>query len=197
MQVVVEGNTWDRSACDVCIAGLGWVGLGLKGEAELRVWRYPHVAVTTREALLPVLAKRFESPGWSTNTKALGSRKTAADKARAQARRDATRSAREGAQTKRGASTSYTPAHREAGAELELLSAERAAEAEAAAGPQPEYQPVGSVRASKRALRKKVKQRAEGVAAGAASAGAHAQTPTARPASRPAAQRAQWPAVSS
>lgn len=192
--MVVEGDAWDRSSSDVCIAGLGWVGLGLKGQAELRVWRYPEVAITTREAMLPVMARRFETRGWSSNTKALGSRRTAADKAKERALRDASRGT--SGQAKRPASAPYTPAYLDAEADFERAA--RAAEVAAEAAPVPEFQPVSSVRASKRALRKKVKQRAEGVAAGAGPGGAQGQAALGHRLGKGAApQRAQWPAVGS
>ena len=47
---------------DVCIAGLGWVGVG--GEARLTVWAPPGVAITTRDALVPDFAKEFCKPGF-------------------------------------------------------------------------------------------------------------------------------------
>lgn len=70
MQVTVQGDTWRVSSTDICVAGLGWVGVGLTGVAEFRVWRADGIAVTTREALMPDFAKEFERPGWSRSTKA-------------------------------------------------------------------------------------------------------------------------------
>ena len=69
MQVEAQGDNWRRATADVCIAGLGWLALTLDGVAELRVWRQEGIAVTTRAALLPDMAKTFEKPGWSSNTK--------------------------------------------------------------------------------------------------------------------------------
>ena len=50
-------------------AGLGWLGVGVAGEALLRVWTHAGVAVTTREALLPDYARDFERPGFSIRSK--------------------------------------------------------------------------------------------------------------------------------
>jgi hypothetical protein len=67
----VEGHHWNQSCVDVCIAGVGWVGIGLKGLARLKVWRWPNIAITSRDAWIPDFAERFESPGWSENSKTL------------------------------------------------------------------------------------------------------------------------------
>ena len=67
----MKGDNWVRSSTDICIAGLGWISMGMDGVAELRVWRHEGIAVTTREALLTSYAADFESPGWSNNTKAI------------------------------------------------------------------------------------------------------------------------------
>jgi uncharacterized membrane protein YgcG len=61
----VEGDAWDRSSADVAIAGLGWVAVGVKGGARLRVWAPEGVAVTSHAALVPDFAKDFQRPGWS------------------------------------------------------------------------------------------------------------------------------------
>lgn len=45
-------------------AGLGWVGVGVGGDAELRVWAPPGVAVTTHDALVPDFARDLERPGF-------------------------------------------------------------------------------------------------------------------------------------
>ncbi|KAG1661535.1 hypothetical protein FOA52_000045 [Chlamydomonas sp. UWO 241] len=65
-EVAVQGSAWDASTVDVAIAGLGWVSVGCKGAADLRVWTFPKVAVTTRAALVPDFAREFERPGFST-----------------------------------------------------------------------------------------------------------------------------------
>jgi hypothetical protein len=61
----VDGDAWDRSSVDVAVAGLGWVGVGVKGRAKLRVWAPEGVAVTTHDALVPDYAKDFQKLGWS------------------------------------------------------------------------------------------------------------------------------------
>ncbi len=63
--IQVEGTAWDRSTVDVAIAGLGWVAVGVKGPARLRVWAPASVAVTSRPALIPDYAKDFCRPGMS------------------------------------------------------------------------------------------------------------------------------------
>ena len=45
-------------------AGLGWVAVGVDGTASLRVWAPPGVAITTRGALVPDLAKELQRPGF-------------------------------------------------------------------------------------------------------------------------------------
>ena len=40
------------------------VGVGVDGEATLRVWTYAGVAVTARPALLPDFARELETPGF-------------------------------------------------------------------------------------------------------------------------------------
>lgn len=62
--VSVEGTSWTASSADVAVAGLGWVGVGVDGCANLRVWTYEGVGVTVREALVPDMAKELETPGF-------------------------------------------------------------------------------------------------------------------------------------
>ncbi|GJP34881.1 hypothetical protein CLOM_g19363 [Closterium sp. NIES-68] len=64
--VTVEGTRWDQSSTDVAIAGLGWVGVGIKGTAKLKVWTFEGVGVTVREAMVFDYATVFERPGFST-----------------------------------------------------------------------------------------------------------------------------------
>eukprot|EP00892_Ulva_mutabilis_P011265 jgi/Ulvmu1/8510/UM044_0044.1 len=71
VEVPVEGTAALRPQTDICIAGLGWVAVGLLGQAKLKVWTPAGIAVTRRAALLPDHAKVFERPGWSANSKAL------------------------------------------------------------------------------------------------------------------------------
>ncbi|KAL4422880.1 hypothetical protein ABPG75_009077 [Micractinium tetrahymenae] len=63
-EVEVAGDSWKASSVDVAIAGLGWVGVGVGGTAELRVWAPPGVAITTHDALVPDFAKELERPGF-------------------------------------------------------------------------------------------------------------------------------------
>ncbi|CAI5478482.1 unnamed protein product [Closterium sp. Yama58-4] len=64
--VTVEGTRWDQSSTDVAIAGLGWVAVGIKGSAKLKVWTFEGVGVTVREAMVFDYAPVFERPGFST-----------------------------------------------------------------------------------------------------------------------------------
>lgn len=44
-------------------AGLGWVAVGVDGDASFRAWAPPGIAVTTRDALMPKYAEVFQRPG--------------------------------------------------------------------------------------------------------------------------------------
>ena len=63
-EVSVTGDTWKESSVDVCIAGLGWLAVGVSGEARVTVWAPPGVAITTRDAIVPDFAKEFCKPGF-------------------------------------------------------------------------------------------------------------------------------------
>jgi hypothetical protein len=63
--VTVFGTSWQKSDRDVVIGGLGWVGVGVNGEATLRVWTHEGVMVETREALVPDMARDLHRPGFS------------------------------------------------------------------------------------------------------------------------------------
>lgn len=63
----VSGNRWDSSSVDVAAAGLGWFGIGLKGEAILGVWTYEGVGVVLRDALIPYRAQSFEVTGFTVS----------------------------------------------------------------------------------------------------------------------------------
>lgn len=63
--ITVTGDRWDKSSVDVAIAGMGWFGLGIKGTAELSVWTYEGVGITTRSALVPDMAQYFEKAGFT------------------------------------------------------------------------------------------------------------------------------------
>eukprot|EP00890_Picochlorum_soloecismus_P002122 jgi/Picsp_1/2910/NSC_01135-R1_gtp binding protein len=64
--VEVEGIDWRSNSVDICIAGLGWIAVGVKGKASFKVWAPPGVAITTRSALIPDMAKEFCRPGFDT-----------------------------------------------------------------------------------------------------------------------------------
>lgn len=69
--VTLYGDSWQESGMDIAIAGLGWVGVGVNGEASFRVWAPPGVAITTRDALLPDYAKELEKPGFNAQELAM------------------------------------------------------------------------------------------------------------------------------
>ncbi|CAG9467096.1 unnamed protein product [Pedinophyceae sp. YPF-701] len=101
--VEVEGSSWRESSVDVCVSGLGWVAVGCEGPALLRVWAPRGVAVTTRDALVPDFAKRFETPGFSSNMPLVAGGKKGRKEATQskQARRTGTRLDRGGKRTTR------------------------------------------------------------------------------------------------
>ncbi len=71
--VPVAGDTWTASSMDVAIAGLGWVAVGVTGQAGVRVWAPSGVAITVRKSMLPEYAKEFDRPGFSkSNPKRAG-----------------------------------------------------------------------------------------------------------------------------
>ena len=37
-RVPIEGNSWRESSADIAVAGLGWLGIGVKGRAAFHVW---------------------------------------------------------------------------------------------------------------------------------------------------------------
>ena len=63
--VSVYGDDWGKSARDISIGGLGWVGVGVNGNASFRVWTHEGVQVETREALVPDMAFDLQRPGFS------------------------------------------------------------------------------------------------------------------------------------
>lgn len=63
--VEVDGTTWTKNSVDIAIAGLGWVSLCFEGHAELKVWTYPQVQVTSHEALIPDRQRELQRPGLS------------------------------------------------------------------------------------------------------------------------------------
>eukprot|EP01023_Acetabularia_acetabulum_P068044 TRINITY_DN9534_c0_g1_i2.p1 TRINITY_DN9534_c0_g1~~TRINITY_DN9534_c0_g1_i2.p1 ORF type:complete len:667 (-),score=116.85 TRINITY_DN9534_c0_g1_i2:172-2172(-) len=67
-KVYVEGDRWTGSSHDICIAGIGWVAVGVKGRADFMVWAHPGVAITTRESIIPDFSRRFEKIGWGNKS---------------------------------------------------------------------------------------------------------------------------------
>ena len=63
--VTVYGESWQRSDRDISIGGLGWVGVGVSGNASFRVWTHEGVQVETREALVPDMSRDLCRPGFS------------------------------------------------------------------------------------------------------------------------------------
>ena len=62
------------------VTGLGWVAVGVKGPADLRVWLHKGVGLTTHAAVVPDYAQVFERPGFSSSNLKL------TDKAKSKAR---------------------------------------------------------------------------------------------------------------
>jgi hypothetical protein len=52
---------------DIAIAGLGWYGIGLKGEAVLGLWTYDGVDVISRSSLVHDRASIFEEAGFTVS----------------------------------------------------------------------------------------------------------------------------------
>ncbi len=50
-----------------CCAGLGWIAVGVKGPADLRLWVHEGVGVTTHASMLPDYAQALERPGFSSS----------------------------------------------------------------------------------------------------------------------------------
>ena len=63
--VNVYGSSWQKSDRDITVSGLGWIGVGVNGNASFRVWTHEGVRVATREALVPDLARDLHRPGFS------------------------------------------------------------------------------------------------------------------------------------
>ncbi|KAK9664414.1 hypothetical protein RND81_14G039900 [Saponaria officinalis] len=60
----VRGTSWDVNSSDIAVAGFGWLSLGLKGEATLKLWTYDSVEVVTRDPLVLDRAPHLERPGF-------------------------------------------------------------------------------------------------------------------------------------
>ncbi|GJY76295.1 GTP-binding protein brassinazole insensitive pale green 2, chloroplastic isoform X1 [Tanacetum coccineum] len=63
-EVKVSGTSWDVNSIDLAAAGLGWVSLGLKGEATLTLWTFDGIEITSREPLVLDRAPSLERPGF-------------------------------------------------------------------------------------------------------------------------------------
>jgi len=63
----VSGSSWDANCADIAAAGLGWVAIGLKGEAVLGVWTYDGVDVVSRDSLVSERARIFEEAGFTVS----------------------------------------------------------------------------------------------------------------------------------
>ncbi|KAI3991398.1 hypothetical protein MKX01_006697 [Papaver californicum] len=58
---------WSELGCnstDIAAAGLGWISIGLKGEANATLWSYDGVEITLREPLVLDRAPFLERPGF-------------------------------------------------------------------------------------------------------------------------------------
>ncbi|DBA75302.1 TPA: hypothetical protein ACH3X1_010580 [Trebouxia sp. C0004] len=65
--ILLEGSNWKESSVDIAIAGLGWIAVGVKGPADLRLWVHENVGVTTHASMLPDHAQALERPGFSSS----------------------------------------------------------------------------------------------------------------------------------
>ena len=63
-EIKASGSSWDVNSMDIATAGLGWLSLGLKGEATMTLWTYDGIEVTLREPLVLDRATFLERPGF-------------------------------------------------------------------------------------------------------------------------------------
>ena len=63
-EIKVSGISWEVNSVDISVAGLGWVSVGLKGEATFVLWTYDGVHVMQREPLILDRAPFIERPGF-------------------------------------------------------------------------------------------------------------------------------------
>ncbi|XP_028756135.1 GTP-binding protein BRASSINAZOLE INSENSITIVE PALE GREEN 2, chloroplastic isoform X2 [Neltuma alba] len=63
-EIKASGTSWEVNSMDIATAGLGWLSLGLKGEATMTLWTYDGVEVTMREPLVLDRATFLERPGF-------------------------------------------------------------------------------------------------------------------------------------
>ncbi|XP_021757978.1 GTP-binding protein BRASSINAZOLE INSENSITIVE PALE GREEN 2, chloroplastic-like [Chenopodium quinoa] len=63
----IRGNSWDSSAVDIAVAGVGWFAICIKGEATICAWTYDGIDVVLRNSLLPQRAQQFEVAGFSVS----------------------------------------------------------------------------------------------------------------------------------
>ncbi|GLJ54613.1 hypothetical protein SUGI_1173220 [Cryptomeria japonica] len=67
-ELQVSGNSWDFNSVDIATAGIGWLSVGLKGDATLAVWTYDGVDITLRDALILDRARFFENSGFTVSS---------------------------------------------------------------------------------------------------------------------------------
>ncbi|RZC74018.1 hypothetical protein C5167_049500 [Papaver somniferum] len=63
-ELKITGLSWDVNSTDIAAAGLGWISIGLKGEANVTLWSYDGVDITLREPLVLDRALFLERPGF-------------------------------------------------------------------------------------------------------------------------------------
>ncbi|KAI3904556.1 hypothetical protein MKW98_014736 [Papaver atlanticum] len=63
-ELKITGLSWDVNSIDIAAAGLGWISIGLKGEANVTLWSYDGVDITLREPLVLDRAPFLERPGF-------------------------------------------------------------------------------------------------------------------------------------
>lgn len=63
-EIKASGTSWEVNSIDIAMAGLGWLSVGLKGEATMTLWSYDGIEITTREPLVLDRATFLERPGF-------------------------------------------------------------------------------------------------------------------------------------
>eukprot|EP00252_Welwitschia_mirabilis_P028076 TRINITY_DN9968_c0_g1_i1.p1 TRINITY_DN9968_c0_g1~~TRINITY_DN9968_c0_g1_i1.p1 ORF type:complete len:639 (+),score=60.61 TRINITY_DN9968_c0_g1_i1:115-2031(+) len=70
-KIHVSGKSWHANSLDISVAGLGWLSVGIKGEASLSLWTYDGVDIQVREPLVLDRARVLEKPGFSLTKAAI------------------------------------------------------------------------------------------------------------------------------
>ncbi|KAL6006883.1 hypothetical protein ACLOJK_032379 [Asimina triloba] len=60
----VSGISWEVNSVDIAVAGLGWLSMGLKGDATVALWTYDGIEIVERDPLVLDRAPFLERPGF-------------------------------------------------------------------------------------------------------------------------------------